>query len=87
MIEPLSLKSEPASAELNKKNNLLTASQLLSQFSLKSPSATRICLTDRQHSNSKMFSTPKVQTKQISMFRKVKDSHAEPSLKKEIVGK
>jgi hypothetical protein len=47
MIEPLLLKSEAIGSSEGRRSTVLTAAQLISQFSFKSPTNQRICLTDR----------------------------------------
>lgn len=76
-MEPLSLKSEPGYNE-DRKSSLISASELILKFSLKSPSS-RICLTDRDtpSARSVSISTPRVQASQHNLFKKVKERKAE----------
>ncbi len=51
MIEPLIIKSLPTHSSSNSKNNIITAAEMLSKFSLKSPTHLKINLGDNINTN------------------------------------
>jgi hypothetical protein len=71
MNEPLSLKSDQ-SLNQAKRGAILSASEMLMQFNLRSPSNARVCLTDRVPQSCKSISSLKIKDNIPFNFKRTK---------------
>lgn len=63
MSKPLTLNiNKIPSIEGFKQNHIISASELLSKYTMKSPINSRICLTDQTHSVNKNMNSPRNNT-------------------------
>ena len=72
MIEPLSLKSEQSLGHEAKAGGTISASQLITQFNLRSPTNVRVCLTDRIPQSCKSTSSLKINNNIHYNFKRTK---------------
>jgi hypothetical protein len=72
MIEPLSLKSEPNPNQEARTGGTISASQLITQFNLRSPTNARVCLSDRLPQSCKSTSSLKINNNAHYNFKRAK---------------